>query len=174
MLALGIASSGLPPRVADALNAPLLQLLVGDFADTGLRKLPYGPMEQIARDGRIPLLDIGTLGLIRAGKIAVRRGIARFEGATAVFDDGVREPFDALVLGTGYRPALEGLLDGLPGVLDARGYPLAPRGRSALPGLYFCGFYLSPGGMIREAGREARRISRWIARERRGARVART
>jgi indole-3-pyruvate monooxygenase len=55
----------LPPRVADALNAPLIKMIVGNITKPGLRKLPYGPLEQIQKDQRVPLLDIGTVKLIR-------------------------------------------------------------------------------------------------------------
>ena len=37
-------------------------------------------------------------------------------------------------------------------------------GKRAAPGLYFCGFYVSPTGMLREIGREAKRIAKAIAR----------
>jgi len=37
-------------------------------------------------------------------------------------------------------------------------------GPTALPGLYFCGQLVSPSGMLREIGREARRIASQIAR----------
>ena len=33
-----------------------------------------------------------------------------------------------------------------------------------LPGLYFCGFYVSPTGMLREISLEAQRLARLIAR----------
>jgi hypothetical protein len=34
---------------------------------------------------------------------------------------------------------------------------------TALPGLYFCGYFVSPAGMLREMGIEARRIARHVA-----------
>ena len=53
------------------------------------------------------------------------------------------------------RPAAE--------VTDAVGVPLVSGSEAALPGLYFCGFYVSPTGMLREIGLEARRIAAAIA-----------
>jgi len=56
ILAIGIVQSKLPPGLADALNGPILRAAVGDLTRYGLRKLPRGPMSQIQRDGRIPLM----------------------------------------------------------------------------------------------------------------------
>ena len=72
-------------------------------------------------------------------------------------------------LATGYRTGLTRLLEGAAAVLDGRGVPVAS-GRETLPGLYFCGFRVSPAGMLREIGLEARRIAQDIrARPRREA-----
>jgi indole-3-pyruvate monooxygenase len=44
ILAIGILQSKLPPRWADALNAPHLRVVMGDLTRYGLRKLPQGPI----------------------------------------------------------------------------------------------------------------------------------
>ena len=36
-------------------------------------------------------------------------------------------------------------------------------GDAVLPGLYFCGFHVSPTGMLREIAIEAKRIARSVA-----------
>ena len=51
----------LPPKVADVLSVPLLKLTIGDLQKYGLPKLPYGPNVQVRKDGKNPLLDIGTV-----------------------------------------------------------------------------------------------------------------
>jgi indole-3-pyruvate monooxygenase len=61
ILAIGIAQSKLPPRLADALSAPILRAVMGDLTRYGLRRLPRGPMTQIQHDARIPLIDVGTM-----------------------------------------------------------------------------------------------------------------
>jgi len=50
-----------------------------------------------------------------------------------------------------------------PDVLDAQGRPRVNGRESGVPGLFFCGFDLSRGGVLREIGIEARRIARSIA-----------
>ena len=161
VLALAGLLAWMPPKLADALSWPLVRITVGNIEKLGLRKLPYGAMQQVKRTRRIPLIDIGTLALIRAGKITVRPGIARMNGGDVVFDDGTREPYDAVVLATGYRPGVAQFLDA-PETLDAEGLPTTSGTPTAIPGLYYCGFYVSPYGMLRAISGEARAISRDI------------
>jgi hypothetical protein len=132
---------------------------VGDISEVGLRKLPYGPNTQIAQDKHIPLLDIGTMDHIRAGRIGVHGDIARFTEDGVVFDDGTALAVDAVVLATGYRPGLADFLPEWEAVCDVEGRPIVSGGPTALPGLYFCGMFVAPSGMLREAGREARSIA---------------
>jgi cation diffusion facilitator CzcD-associated flavoprotein CzcO len=163
VLQLGILMRHLPPGIADALGAPMVRLTVGDITEVGLRKLPYGPNTQIAKDKHIPLLDIGTMDHIRAGRIGVHGDIARFTEDGVVFDDGSELAVDAVVLATGYRPGLGDFLPEWEAVCDEDGRPVVSGGTTALPGLYFCGMFVAPSGMLREAGREARAIARLIA-----------
>ena len=163
ILAIGIVMSRLPPRLADAVGGGLVRLVVGDLESIGLRRLPYGVQQQIREHGRIPLLDVGTIALARQGAIAIRPGIERFTRSGVVFTDGRAEAFDAVVIATGYRPRVDGILEDAAAVLDERGLPRRSGGATALPGLYFCGFYLSPQGMLREIGAEAKRIARAIS-----------
>ena len=63
-----------------------------------------GPLRMIEEDGRIPLLDIGAVAQIRAGRIKVRGDIARFTAKAVAFANSPPEPFDAVILATGFRP----------------------------------------------------------------------
>ena len=163
VLQLGIAMQHLPPAVADALAWPMIRATIGDIRSVGLRKLPYGPNTQIARDRHIPLLDIGTMRHIRAGHIPVHPGIARFTTDGVEFTDGSDLAVDAVVLATGFRPALEDFLVPWRVVCDDDGIPAVSGARTALRGLFFCGQFVSPAGMLREIGREAGRIAALIA-----------
>jgi cation diffusion facilitator CzcD-associated flavoprotein CzcO len=162
ILAVGLVMGALPARVADALAKPLLQASIGDIAELGLRKLPYGPNVQIREHARIPLLDVGTIALVRKGHIRVAPGIRRFTPEGVEFDDGVVASFDGVVMATGYRPALADFIEGAERVTNEHGVP-RESGNEMLPGLYFCGFYVSPTGMLREISIEARRIAASIA-----------
>jgi indole-3-pyruvate monooxygenase len=165
VLQIGILLRYLPTGLADALAWPMIRTNIGDIRKLGLRKLPYGPNTQIARDHHPPVLDIGTMKLIREGRIGVHGNIQRFTEDSVVFSGGDSLVVDAVVLATGYRPALEEFLVDWREVCDEQGFPLVSGRPTALPGLYFCGQYVSPAGMLREIGLEARRLATHIARE---------
>ena len=148
-----------PARLVDVINAPVLRLAVGNFEKLGLRRAAKGPRQMVEEDGRVPLIDIGTLDKIRDGSIKVRGGIDRLTPEGVVFADGKSEPFDAIVLATGFRPDLRPLLPAAEGVFDRHGMPLVTGRATREPGLYFCGQITSPTGQLREIGIEAQRIA---------------
>ena len=164
ILTWSIALGTLPLAVADALSAPLLRAAMGNLESLGLRRPPFGPGAQVVRRARIPLIDVGTLELVRRGAVAIRGGITRFTPGGVIFDDGREGSYDAVVLATGFRPSVAEFLEGADRVLGPEGRPLASGREAARPGLYFCGFFVSPTGMLREIAREARRIARHISR----------
>ncbi len=154
-----IALSRLPARVVDAITAPVLRLAVGSIEKLGLTRAAKGPRQMTEEEGRVPLLDIGTVAQIRAGRIKVRGDIARLEPKTVVFAKSPPEPFDAVVLATGFRPDLRPLLPGAKGVLSGSGQPLVSGAPTAEPGLFFCGAIPSPTGQLRAIGIEAAQIA---------------
>jgi cation diffusion facilitator CzcD-associated flavoprotein CzcO len=163
-LTFGILQSKLPPELADAMNAPLIRLLTGDLTRFGLRQPEEGPVTQISRHGRVPFIDVGTVRLIKQGLVQVRPGIERFTEQGVVFTDGWSDPFDAVVLATGYRPDVQSWLEAGEGVLGESGVPLqSGQALSEAKGLYFCGYHVSPTGMLREIAREAKQLGRLIA-----------
>lgn len=163
IIACALAFRALPPRVADALNALALRLAVGSLAAAGLARRDDGPFAQIAEGGRVPVIDVGTLDHMRRGEIAVRKAVAAFDGPAVRFADGTSEHFDAVVLATGYTTGLPSLLPDHASVLDADGRPRDHGRESSVPGLYFCGYHLTPTGLLRQIGIEALGIGRDIA-----------
>lgn len=165
-LTFGILLSKLPARVGDALSLPMTAVTIGSLRKYGLKKLAYGPITQIKKHAKIPLLDLGTMRLIKQGQIRVFPGIERFETTTVVFEDRSEEDFDAVVLGTGYHPAVAEFIDDANAVTDDAGIPTRSGTESTLPGLYFCGFNVPPSGMLREIAIEAKRIAKAIGTRR--------
>ena len=165
ILSVGIVMSRLGSGLADVVSAPILRAAVGDIRALGLRKLPYGPFTQITREGRVPLLDIGTLQLVKDKKVEIQGGIERFSEQAVQFEGGMERPFDAVVLATGYTPSLERFIEPVSELVDERGAPRAS-GSEVVPGLFCCGFNVAPTGMLREIGIEANRIAAAIAEKR--------
>ena len=163
VLQLGLLMAPLPPRLADKMNAPLIKYLLGDITKLGLKKLPYGPLEQIQKDQTIPMLDIGTLKLIKDGNGTIYDGIDHIENKMVYFKDGKKNEFDAIVAAIGYNKGFESdvlqvdkrRIEDLKFKLDKQKY-------FGKDGLYFCGFWVSPTGQIREIALDAQKIAKDI------------
>ncbi len=157
--------SKLAPDVVDFINAPALRARYGNYEKYNLQKLPYGPNVQIVKHKRVPVLDIGTFDLIKKGVIKVYPGIKRFLKNSVQFNDGNEQSFDAVIFGTGYTSSVSDFLPEALKVTDKWGSPVKSGVESDLPGLYFCGFYPSPAGMLHEIGSEAKKIAAAIKRK---------
>ena len=160
----------LPAGLVDSFMSPVLRLLYGNLNRLGLRKLPYGPLAQLQHHQRFPVLDFGVMKLIKDGHIPVHGGIDRFEGNEVLFENGNRKRFDAVILATGYRSRVDEILEDQGAVLDDDGTPRAS-GCEILPGLFFCGFHVIRGALLKEIASEAKRIARAIQGKSNGSAV---
>ena len=153
------------PVLADWINKPVLKLIYGDIKRYGLRKSNYGPITQMVKERKVPLLDIGTLALIKERKISVFPDIDYISSDTVKFSDGREETFEAIISATGFSPSFSEFLINSDSLCDTRGIPLVSGQESKLGGLFFCGFHVSPTGMLREIGIEARRIAHLLRKK---------
>jgi len=156
--------SRLPPRVADRLSLLMLDRVVGDLSPWGIRRPAIGPVSQVLVNKQIPLIDVGTVALIKQGHIRVVPGIARFTETGVALDGGSALDLDVVVLATGYRPALDAFLDDAQRYTDARGYPTHFGADAPAPGLYFVGYRNPLTGALHDIAREATAIAAHIAR----------
>ncbi len=163
-LTMGILQRNLPSRLVDRLNAPVTNAIIGDLRPYGLRRPADGPITQIREQGRVPFIDVGTIRLIKEGVVTVYPNIECFTPQGVMFVDGRQKNFDAVVMATGFRPAVKQWLQAPDGALDERGSPVSSGKPIGDQNLYFCGFYISPTGMLREIAMEAQAISEQIAR----------
>jgi cation diffusion facilitator CzcD-associated flavoprotein CzcO len=159
ILSFALAERFLPARVADALNAPILRLVVGSIEKLGMKRAAKGPIQMIEEDGRVPVLDTGVVARIRKGEIKVRGAVVSFAPRLVAFEKGAPEPFDAVILATGFKPDLRALLPDAEGVLDSSGRPLVSDRPTAQPGLYFVGAIASPTGQLRQISIGATRVA---------------
>jgi len=163
ILELSLIMSHLPPRVADTINAPLMRLIFGDITKLGLTKKPYGPFEEIKKDGSIPLLDIGTVKHIRQGHIMVYGGIDHIEGSSVHFLDGRREDFDVIVACIGFNSGNAEIIAVDKNRFEDLKVCVNQQRYFGKDGLYFCGFWVGPTGHIREIAADAQKIAKDIA-----------
>ena len=118
----------------------------------------------------IPVIGFHLVDAIRAGKVAVKIGtIDHLEPSAARFSDGSQQEFDAIILATGFAPALDPL-----GTLvrrDERGFALRSDNVTSVdqPDLWFVGQRYDTTGAIANIKADAREVARRV--EGRGSRV---
>ena len=161
----------LPPRVTDIISKPLINLYIGDITRLGLKKMPYGVLEEISRDGNAPVLDIGTIQHIRQGHIKILDDIDYIEGDTIHFKDGKKDDFDAIVACIGYFRDYAEIVK-----VDKRRFEdlqvsTVKQKYFGKDGLYFCGYWVSTTGQIREISLDAKRIAEDILHSSRISRI---
>lgn len=162
----GILLSHLPRALRWSISKAIRNAIIGDLSAYGLITAKESPMEQIERFGKIPLIDIGTVDLVKQGRIKVVPGIDHFVTDGVRCSDGREYSCDVVILATGYQTGLPDIMPGLAKtVLDEDGVPIADRGVSAVPGLYFVGFRNPSTGLLRGINQDARRVARAIEKK---------
>ena len=164
----GLLVSCLPRRLGDLASRIVSFAAIGDLSRYGIDRPRAGLVTQIAELGRVPVIDVGTVRLIRQGQIRVVGAVERFTPTGAVLADGAELPLDAVVMATGYRSGLDEFLDCAAEVTDRCGYPRDHGVESAAagaPGLYFVGYRNPITGQLRDIGRKAKRVAADIARK---------
>ena len=99
------------------------------------------PPSQATRAARIPVLDVGTMRKISQGAIKVAPGLSTVTQDGAIFRDGSRGAYDAIVLATGYRPNYRNFL--------------AEGEANNADSIYFIGFRNVLTGLLRQISIEA-------------------
>ncbi|MEO8075037.1 MAG: NAD(P)/FAD-dependent oxidoreductase [Acidobacteriota bacterium] len=134
-----------------------------------------GRMSEVARGGRVlpapsdspcsnvPLIGFHLADAVRAGTIRLRGGVAAFTASGVQFSDGSAEPFDQVILATGYTAALGPLGDLIrrdPCGFAARHHRVVSADQ---PDLYFVGHNYDTRGALMNIARDARLAARLIA-----------
>ncbi|HEX6547619.1 MAG TPA: NAD(P)/FAD-dependent oxidoreductase [Candidatus Dormibacteraeota bacterium] len=163
---LGILTTWLPPGVVDRVSLAMQRLAIGDLSAFGLPLPTEGVYTRAIRDEQIPLIDVGFLAQLKAGRIQVVPGVDRFEGDSVICGEWRVKPH-AVIAATGYERGLTGLAGHL-GVLAPNGRPAvhAPAGHPKAPGLYFIGYTNPLVGNLFEVTRVAEALADGLSRAR--------
>jgi cation diffusion facilitator CzcD-associated flavoprotein CzcO len=147
----------LPAWLGDQLGRIAPWIAIGDLSRYGIQRPSMAPARQLREKGKTPVIDIGTVAQIKAGKIRVLPAIKGFTEFCVLLENGDSVELDAVIFATGYRAALEDFLKLPPGVLNERGHPLrvAPEG---VKGLYFVGFDGYASGLLRTIYRDSEEV----------------
>ncbi len=117
----------------------------------------------------VPLIGFHLTDGLKSGRIQLRRALREFTTDGVRFVDGSEQPFDTVILATGYRAALG--MFGSSIALDRCGF--GARSNRVIstdsPDLYFVGHNYGPAGGLRNIGRDARLAARLIASRSRGS-----
>ncbi len=155
----------MPPRLVDSIVRLAQRVTVGDLSKYGLTKPSRGVYTRVIEDDVIPIIDVGLIAAVKAGQVEIVPALLGFEGPDVILAGKQRIKPDAVIVATGYRRGLDGLVGPL-GVVDERGKPTVSGKKTApeAPDLYFTGFTNPISGMFRELKIDARRIARAIAK----------
>ena len=66
-----ILSSIIPLQLVDLLSVLVSKLIYGDITKYGLERPSEGPIIRRVRDGKYPVIDVGTFKKIKSGEIQV-------------------------------------------------------------------------------------------------------
>ena len=134
------------------------QILAAMFARAsalvrGPAVLPPPPVTGCAR---VPLIGFHLADAIRAGAIRLKGGVADFIASGVRFQDGTAQPFDAVILATGYRAAVGLVRHAIR--LDDCGFARRRDNVTSAdqPNLYFVGHNYDIRGGLYNIGRDAR------------------
>ncbi len=157
----------LPSGIGDWLGNTIRKLIIGNLRKYGLESNPNAPVKHLRETGRTPVMDLGTIELIKKGIIKVIRDVKSFyeKGITTL--DGKNHSFDSVILATGYKACLNEFLELPDDFLDDNRLPKDLIGSGELSGLYFLGYdNYQIGGILGAIYRDSEVIANKIYSER--------
>lgn len=154
----GILMHSFPPALSDKVGRTLSRLALGDLSRLGMPPPNWMPFAS----RRTPVIDVGFVPALKAGKVSVRPAVRSFTETGVIYQDHRAEAFDSVIFATGFRSGLEQLLEPEE-LLDKNGNPRFPSGaRTSCPGLYFMGYFDSLRGFLYESNLASRRLAQEI------------
>lgn len=159
--ALTIGAHFMPDWLVNFISYPFLY----DLSKYGIKSSRVSITQSIKKLHRSPILDLGTVLLIKTGKCQIFPGIKSFhtDGETVHFEDDRQACFEAVIKATGFKSMIAPLFSPqlAKNILDDNGKPLLS-GYDLGCGLFFVG-YADSWGRFREMSFEAERISRALS-----------
>lgn len=150
--------SKLPSWLGDSIGLIVRKIAIGDLSPYGLKIRNKAPLAQVREEGKVPVIDIGTVDLIKKGHIKIVAGVKKFLQASIVFSDDREVDFDAIVVCTGYRANITDFIEDIHDLIDSSGNPKAICADGKHRGLYFLGFDPRVNGVLWSISRDSKRI----------------
>jgi cation diffusion facilitator CzcD-associated flavoprotein CzcO len=128
-----------------------LRLAIGKWEDYGLQTPTTPPL------AKHPTLNSTVLEALRHGRLTARRGLERYDGPEVHFTDGTHEPFDAIVMATGFRTTFPFLSEPIAGWDLTKTPPLYLKMmHQSIDNLFFIGLFQPIGCIWQLADYQAR------------------
>jgi cation diffusion facilitator CzcD-associated flavoprotein CzcO len=162
----GIPNDRAPALAVDPGIKVLQRLTIGDLTEYGMPAPERGVVEQFRETDVVPLIDVGLVEQLKAGRVQPVAAVTGFDGPSVLLADGTRIEPEVVIAATGYERGLDGLLGGL-GILDDRGRPAVHGAAThpAAPRLRFIGLTNPLKGLLLQINIDSRLVARAVAHE---------
>lgn len=139
------------------------KMLLKAVEGTNIPISPLAPSEQLRTQGKVSVIDVGTLAQIKAGNIKVMPDIESLSEHEVLFKDGQQLKIDVILMATGYYARLDEIIENVAPLLNERAYPKAMWfDEEPYKGLYFVGFNLPLTGILRDINFTSEKIVKQI------------
>lgn len=160
----GAANAMTPAAIADPAGRLLSKLTIGDLSEYGMPAPERGIISSYHERDRIPIIDVGLVAQVKAGRVTPVAAVESFETHEVVLADRTRLEPNAVIAATGYTTGLADIVGHL-GVLDDRGRPThhGPDTHPATPNLHFVGLFNPLVGLLNAIRISSKKTARAIA-----------
>ena len=139
----------------------MARMEVPDLRPYGIDRPAVGLKTRLRTERYVPVQDVGIVRDVMSGQVRPVSAVQSFAETSVLLADGTSVQPDVVIAATGYGTGLPDLFDD-PSLFDETGVPHVHGGAPARPGLYFMGYDVTLGGMLRQVAIESRRVARAI------------
>jgi putative flavoprotein involved in K+ transport len=157
----GVLLGGLPEPVFNAMAAAMSRLEMPDLRPYGIDRPAEGLKTRLRTKRYVPVQDVGIVRDVMSGRVRPVAAVQGFTATSVLLTDGTSVQPDTVIAATGYGTGLRDLFED-PSLFDETGVPLVHGGAPARPGLFFMGYDVTLGGMLRQVAMESRLVARAI------------
>ena len=158
----GVLLGRLPEKAFNPMAAAMSRLEMPDLRRYGIARPTEGLKTRLRTHRYVPVQDVGIVRDVIAGRVRPVAAVESFTETSVRLADGTSVQPDTIIAATGYGTGLPEMFDD-PTLFDDTGVPRVNGGAPARPGLYFLGYDVTLGGMLRQAAIESRAVARAIA-----------
>ena len=157
----GVLLGRLPERAFNTMAAAMARLEIPDLRAYGIDRPAEGLKTRLRTKRYVPVQDVGIIRDVLSGQVRPVSAVQGFTETSVLLADGTSVQPDVVIAATGYETGLGELFEDQ-SLFDETGVPLVHGGAPARPGLFFMGFNVTLGGMLRQVAIESRHVARAI------------